>query len=182
MMDAFVLTLPGLWNSGPLHWQTHWEEKHENWQRVIQRNWDTPDCSEWIETLSRAIAGCARPPVLAAHSLACALIAHWAGSRNPSKIAGAFLVAPSDVEAPSFPVGTSGFSPMPMQRLPFPSRVIASSDDPLVSAQRASTFATAWGSEITFIGNAGHINGDAGYGLWPEGEKMLLQFCSRLQT
>ncbi len=32
-----------------------------------------------------------------------------------------------------------------------------------------------------FIGGAGHINGDAGYGPWPEGEQMLLEFCFRVQ-
>jgi predicted alpha/beta hydrolase family esterase len=28
---------------------------------------------------------------------------------------------------------------------------------------------------------AGHINGDAGYGAWPEGERMLLDFCAQLK-
>ncbi len=33
-----VLTIPGLWNSGPEHWQTHWEAKHAGVRRVIQRD------------------------------------------------------------------------------------------------------------------------------------------------
>lgn len=181
LMNPLVLTLPGLWNSGPQHWQTHWERKHPGWRRVVQREWETPVCPDWVESLNRAIAACARPPVLAAHSLACALVAHWAGSPNAARIAGAFLVAPSDVEAPSYPRGTTGFLPMPTQRLPFPSIVVASANDPYVSSLRASAFAAAWGSEVFFIGEAGHINGDAGYGPWPEGEQMLLEFCSRVQ-
>jgi hypothetical protein len=70
---------------------------------------------------------------------------------------------------------------MPMGRLPFPSLVVASVNDQYVSPERAKTFASSWGSEIVFLGNAGHINGDAGYGPWPEGEKMLLEFCHRIQ-
>jgi len=108
-MEPLVLTLPGLWNSGPAHWQTHWEAKHPSWRRVLQREWETPQCSEWVDALRLAISTCERPPVLAAHSLACVLVARWAYSPNPGAIAGAFLVAPSDVEAPSYPAGTTGF-------------------------------------------------------------------------
>ncbi|HXH94304.1 MAG TPA: alpha/beta hydrolase [Thermoanaerobaculia bacterium] len=28
-----VLTIPGLWNSGPLHWQTHWEARQPSFRR-----------------------------------------------------------------------------------------------------------------------------------------------------
>ncbi|MGZ7039032.1 MAG: alpha/beta hydrolase, partial [Thermoanaerobaculia bacterium] len=41
-------------------------------------------------------------------------------------------------------------------------------------------FAAAWGSRLVFIGDAGHINGASGYGPWPEGEAMLLEFCEGL--
>ena len=125
-MSPLVLTLAGLWNSGPQHWQTHWEARHPQWSRVPHGEWQTPDKDTWVAELDRAIAACARPPVLAAHSLACVLVAHWAASGSPHKIAGAFLVAPSDVEAPSYPAGTTGFAPMPLQALPFPTLVVAS--------------------------------------------------------
>jgi predicted alpha/beta hydrolase family esterase len=38
-----VLTLPGLLNSGPQHWQTHWGRQHPAWRRVAHDNWETPD-------------------------------------------------------------------------------------------------------------------------------------------
>ena len=180
-MEPLVLTVAGLWNSGPLHWQTHWEAKYPSWHRVIQRDWETPRCAEWVETLTQAIAKCPRPPVLAAHSLGCALVAHWAALSTPKAIAGAFLVAPSDVEAPSYPAGTSGFIPMPLTTLPFPTLVVASTNDPYVSPERVRAFASAWGSELISIGDAGHINGDAGYGPWPAGERLFLEFCNRVQ-
>ncbi|UTY58831.1 alpha/beta hydrolase [Massilia sp. erpn] len=181
-MDFEVLTLPGLWNSGPLHWQTHWEKTHPWMRRIAHRDWETPERTEWVRELDAAIAACRRPPVLAAHSLSCTLVSYWAASNSPHKIAGAFLVAPSDTEAPSYPDCTSGFQPMPLVALPFPSIVVASTKDEYVSTERAQAFAAAWGSKLVLIGEAGHINGDAGYGPWPEGERMLLDFCRQVQA
>ncbi len=180
-MDFEVLTLAGLWNSGPAHWQTRWEAEHPAWRRVAHRDWDTPRCDEWVAELDAAIGRCQRPPVLAAHSLSCSLVTRWAAAGSRHAVAGAFLVAPSDVDAPSYPDCTSGFQPMLLAPLPFPSVVVASSDDPYVSEQRARLFAAGWGSEFVSIGDAGHINGDAGYGPWPAGEAMLLAFRARLQ-
>jgi predicted alpha/beta hydrolase family esterase len=179
-MDCDVITLPGLWNSGPQHWQTLWEKKHPGWRRVVHRDWNTPRCEEWVEELDAEIAACEGPPVLAAHSLSCVLVAQWAASASALRVAGAFLVAPSDVEAPSYPKEASGFGPMPLAKLPFPSIVVASANDEYVALERARLFAQAWGSTFVEIGNAGHINGASGYGPWPEGEKMLLDFCAQL--
>jgi predicted alpha/beta hydrolase family esterase len=108
----------------------------------------------------------------------------WAAAHRhdaAQRVAGAFLVAPSDVDAPSYPDCTTGFQPMQLAALPFPSIVVASEDDMYVSSARARQFAQAWGSQLHLIGNAGHINGDAGYGPWPAGEALLLEFCRRVQ-
>ena len=171
-----VLTVAGLWNSGPQHWQTHWEAKHPEWRRVQQRDWDRPDRAEWVEALDRAICAAGAPVILAAHSLGCALVAQWVADRGGEGVAGAFLVAPSDVEAPGYPEEGRSFSAMPRVPLPFPSIVVASTNDEYVSIDRARSFAASWGSRIVFIGDAGHINGAAGYGPWPEGETMFLDF------
>jgi predicted alpha/beta hydrolase family esterase len=114
------------------------------------------------------------------------LVAQWAqwacthGS-SPLKIAGAFLVAPSDVEAPSYPAAANGFKPIPMAKLPFPSVLVASANDEYATPERSRAFASAWGSKLIEIGDAGHINGDSGFGPWPEGERMLEEFCCTLQ-
>ncbi len=180
-MNPLVLILPGLWNSGPQHWQTQWEAGHPEWKRVLQRDWQTPDRAEWVETLRLNVAACRRPPILVAHSLGCALVAHWAQAANRGTIAGAFLVAPSDVDAPSYSSGTTGFVPMPMHRLHFPSLLVASRNDPYCSVARAAAFSSAWGSDIAWVGEAGHINADTGFGPWPDGERMLLDFCAHVQ-
>src|SRR5262249_52621155 len=73
-----VLILPGLGNSGPEHWQTHGERQNPNFTRVEQRDWDKPDREDWIATLDKAIGAQPTPPLLVAHSLSCALVAHWA--------------------------------------------------------------------------------------------------------
>jgi serine hydrolase len=165
-----ILLVPGLWNSGPEHWQSYWERERSDCRRVLQRDWETPVRSEWVATLEAAVAGARGPVVLAAHSLACALVAHWAGaSRELSGVRGALLVAPSDVEAPSYPAGTTGFKPMPLRPLPFPSIVVLSSDDEYVSPDRGHHFARAWGSRVVEVGAKGHINSASALGMWPEG-------------
>jgi len=177
-----VLFVPGLWNSGPEHWQTHWERDHPSWLRVQQRDWDRPDRDEWVATLDVAIGQCSSPPVLAAHSLGCALVAQWVADRGGHGVAGAFLVAPSDVEAPGYPIEGRSFSKMPGSRLPFPSIVVASSNDEYITLDRAREFAGLWGSELITIGPAGHINGASGYGRWKEGEEMLRELCRRVAS
>jgi uncharacterized protein len=180
-LNTSVLTIPGLWNSGPQHWQSHWEKRHPSWERVQQSDWDHPDRDEWVRTLDDAIRACPSPPVLAAHSLGCALVAQWAADRGGEGVAGAFLVAPSDVEAPDYPAEGRSFSVMPMGKLPFPSLLVASTSDEYVSVERARAFATAWGSRLLVLGAAGHINGVSGYGPWPGGETTFLEFCDSLR-
>jgi uncharacterized protein len=179
-MKCDILTLAGLWNSGPQHWQTHWERKYPAWTRVAHRDWHNPQRDEWVAELDAAIAQCEGRPILVAHSLGCMLVAQWAQSGSPLKIAGAFLVAPSDVEAASYPIDANAFSPIPLQPLPFPSIVVASSNDEYATPERSRTFAESWGSRLVEIGPAGHINGASGHGPWPEGEALLDEFCRDL--
>jgi uncharacterized protein len=170
-----VLMLPGLGNSGEQHWQTQWEKKF-GFARIEQREWDQPVSSEWIEKLDTAVLQHkTKSIILVGHSLACCTIVLWAKKYGRS-VKGALLVAPSDTEAPSYPEGTTGFKPMPLFKLPFPSITITSDDDFYVTPLRAKHFASAWGSELIKIGAAGHINVASGHGAWPEG----LQYLQRL--
>ncbi|HAV36112.1 MAG TPA: alpha/beta hydrolase, partial [Massilia sp.] len=73
------------------------------------------------------------------------------------------------------------FAPVPMAPLPFPCLVVTSTDDPFVARERARAFADAWGGRLVEIGDAGHVNADSGYGDWPEGERLLLDFCAGLR-
>jgi uncharacterized protein len=171
-----VLLLPGLWNSGPEHWQSYWERERGDCRRVVQADWETPRRSDWVATLEAAVAAAPGPVVLAAHSLACTLVAFWAAEASPAtraKVRGALLVAPSDVEAPSYPAGPVGFTPMPLAPLPFPAVVVSSTDDEYVTPARAAHFARAWGALLVDIGARGHINSASAMGAWPEGQALL---------
>jgi len=171
-----TLILPGLHNSDPGHWQSRWEAGDETMERVIQDDWETPHCADWVGRLDQALAYMGLDALLVAHSAGCALVAHWAVGCARGQVRGAFLVAPSDPEAPSFPSGPTGFSPIPLLRLPFPSIVVASSNDPFVTIARAQTFASAWGGEFVTMGEVGHINTASGLGAWPEGLALLRNF------
>src|SRR2546430_17297868 len=97
-----ILLVPGLWNSGPEHWQSYWERERTDCRRVLQRGWETPRCSDWMPALDAAVAGRSLPGVLAAHRLGHAPVPHWAGGpRHLAKARRALPVAPTDVEAPS---------------------------------------------------------------------------------
>ena len=172
-MNASVLLIPGLYNSGPEHWQSQWERARGDCVRVEQRDWQTPVRADWVAALDDAVAAMRGPPVLVAHSLGCCTVAHWAATSGGARARGALLVAPSDVEAPSYPPGTVGFVPMPMQRLPFPAIVVASDDDEYVTPSRAAAFAQAWGARLVRIGRAGHINSASGFGSWLDGQRLL---------
>jgi predicted alpha/beta hydrolase family esterase len=168
-----VLILPGRGGSGPDHWQSHWEQAHPAFRRVQQREWESPDRAEWVEALQAAVSESQRPTVLVAHSLSVSLVNHWAQQYPHGPVKGALLVAPSDVEAPAYPPGTTGFAPLPRQRLPFRSIVIASTDDPRVSLPRATEFAEAWGARLEVAGAHGHLGSASLLAAWPYGYGFL---------
>ena len=172
-MSPPVLVLPGLGNSGPQHWQTLWEKEFSGACRVEQADWERPDPADWEGRLAAAVAACAVPPVLVAHSLSCAVIARWA-RRGNGIVKAALLVAPSDVDAPDrTPAEVRAFAPIARERLPYPAIVVASRDDPYVAFERAAAFAADWGAELVDAGAAGHINTASGHGPWPEGRHVL---------
>ena len=176
------VNVPGLGSSGPGHWQTRFERADPSFSRVEQREWDAPDRAEWVAALDRALAGRdLSRVVLVAHSLGCATVAHWAAQAGRT-VKGALLVAPADVETPHFAaVPATGFAPMPLRRLPFPSRVVASSTDEWVTLARARQFAQAWGSGLVEVGPAGHLNTASGYGDWPAGLALLREWVAGLE-
>jgi predicted alpha/beta hydrolase family esterase len=169
MRPAQCFIIPGLGDSGPEHWQTWFETQIPNARRIQQQEWDAPALGDWLQSINEALATADLfNTVLIGHSLGCATIAHWA-KQTGKKIRGAMLVAPSDIEQPVYTFPATGFTPIPLDPLPFPSLVVCSADDPWVSPDRAQFFADHWGSELVNIGNAGHINAASGHYKWREG-------------
>lgn len=176
-VNSTVLILPGIGNSGPEHWQSLWETANPAFARVQQRNWDHPVCSEWLNVLEKSVARAGANVVLVAHSLACALVAHWAVRTN-LKIKGALLVALPNPDGPNFPKEALGFSPLPLKPFAFSSIVVASTNDPYASLEFAKSAAYAWGSRFVNIGPVGHINSKSGLGEWDEGFSLLQQLAA----
>lgn len=146
-----VLVVPGWQNSGPEHWQSRWQDAHPAWQRVQQADWLTPSRADWVATLDAA-----------------------------ARVVAAWLVAPADTERADAPPAVAGFAPLPRAPLPFASQIIASDNDPYCAAARADALARQWGSALTVLPAAGHINTDAGFGPWPEGLAALADWLATL--
>ena len=173
LVTSPVLMLPGLGDSGPGHWQSLWQAESPRFRRVVQRDWETPSRADWVATLEASVAAAGEPVILVAHSLPCALVAHWAPQAR-GRVAATLLVAPSDVEDPErTPDVVRGFGKLPLTRLPFPTTLICSRNDPYVDFARGEAFARSWGSRLIDAGRAGHINTDSGHGPWPEGKTIL---------
>jgi predicted alpha/beta hydrolase family esterase len=171
-----VLTIPGLGNSGPTHWQSIWERTRGDCQRADLGMWDAPRRNPWVTTLAQTISGAQPPIVLVAHSLGCIAVAWWAAF-DPQPfgypVAGALLVAPPDDEALAKMPELAEFGPVPRLSLPFPSILVASSDDPYADIGRSHDMAKYWGSHFLDIGPCGHINAESGLGGWRQGEALL---------
>lgn len=96
--------------------------------------------------------------VLVAYSSGCASIVHWAQNADQTqfqKMQGALLVAPSDPDSPNYPVGLTGFGPVPLKDLPFESIVVASTNDPYITVERARQYAKACHSRLVIVCSRG---------------------------
>ena len=111
------------------------------------------------------------------------IVVHWA-QQHKGAIKGALLATPPDFESP-LPEGyptqdvlqRNGWLPTPRDRLPFPSIVAASANDPLGRLDRVEGLAQAWGSRVVNLGAVGHLNPAAGYGPWPKAEELLRELA-----
>ncbi len=183
---AMVLLLPGLYDSGPGHWQSCWQAQSSASssllvERVVQQEWAAPRCVDWVARLTHVMRENTHDVVLVAHSSACAMVAHWAREAPLEllmRVRGALLVAPSDPFAAVYPNGPTGFAPVPLHALPFPSTLVASHNDEYVTFEQATRYASAWGSRMWDVGDAGHINAEAGFGPWPDGWRAVEAMAS----
>ncbi len=168
------ILIPGLRNSDEDHWQSIWEREYPGkFFRVVQADWENPDCDTWTARIEETLKHFDHEElVLIGHSVGCVTIIKWA-EKYGRTIKGALFVAPSDVDKPNYPKYITGFSPMPETELPFPSIVVASTNDHVVELERARLFANNWGSEFVELENAGHIESKSGFGKWDLGLELI---------
>lgn len=170
MTSTRILIVPGWRNSEPAHWQSLWLKQLPDAQTVEQADWLFPHRRDWVDRLAEQIlASRGQRIVLVAHSLGCITAAHLPVD-VASRVSAALLVAPADPERRA---QLADFAPVPHQKLPYRSILVASSNDPYCPVRLAGAYARAWGSEFVRLENAGHINVAAGFGEWPFGLQLL---------
>ena len=156
MTHYFII--PGYQGSGPDHWQTWIENKQPNFHRIHQKDWNNPNLTEWAATIDKSIADYnPEEVVLVAHSLGCLTVAEWVKNYN-RRVKAALLVAPPDAEIVKQKISDKLINDEPVVQFPFRTTLVASSNDPWISLDKASFYAKSWGSEFVNIGEAGHIN------------------------
>ena len=178
--ETEILIVPGYKGSPEDHWQSRWERNLSVARRVAMGDWHKPVFEDWKENLIEAVGEAQKPVVLVGHSIGSQVIAH-AASEFSKPVAGAFLVAPPDVENPAIrPRHLLTFGPASREPLPFPSIVVASRDDPFCAYEKAEEMAASWGSLCIDAGISGHLNHESGHGPWPEGLMVFAKFMGRL--
>ncbi|MFJ1547682.1 RBBP9/YdeN family alpha/beta hydrolase [Streptomyces sp. NPDC088246] len=176
-----VVIVPGLRDHVLDHWQTVLANKIADARTVPPLEKDRLSRDAQVAALDEVLSDISGPVVLVAHSAGVMTTVHWA-RRHRRPVEGALLAAPPDFDTP-LPEGyptlealrENGWTPTPRTRLPFPSIVAASTNDPLAAADRVADLARAWGSRLVDLGPVGHLNPASGYGAWPRAEEFVRQ-------
>jgi predicted alpha/beta hydrolase family esterase len=184
--DADILVIAGHEGSGPDHWQSRLVSKLLSAKLVEQDDWLYGSLDTAVDRLVAAVEQSAKPVVFVAHSAGCVLIAHAIPKLRAKglldRCRGAFLVVPPSVEALAQLKGIDAqFKNIPREPLPFPSILVASSNDPHATLEQSADIALAWGSDLVEAGAQGHINTASGHGPWPEGLMRFAGFLSKLK-
>jgi len=183
MTTPTVLIVPGLRDAVAQHWQTLLEARLRAQGRPVASvppmGRDDLDCATKVAAIERTAQSVSGPIVIVAHSGGCIMVAHWAEATKRA-VHGALLAAPPDFETPmpeGYPpleaIRAGGWLPVPRARLPFPSIVAASRNDPLADYDRVAVLARSWGSRLVDLGDVGHLNPASGYGEWPRAEEFI---------
>ncbi len=169
-----TLIVPGLDASPAPHWQHWWAATDPSALTVDLPHPDKPNPTVWeIELASMVLQ---HPDcVLVGHSLGAILVTRILTKWPQLKVRAALLVAPAETSG-NDRIGQ--FGKISETSFSVPSLVVASRNDPWMSFDRASQLASAWGSALIDLGNAGHINVASGYGPWQGGKDLRDQLLS----
>lgn len=161
---------------GTDHWLARWEAKRDDCHFVDMGMWEKPHRNTWVNKLNLAIHQAGGPVILVAHGLGCVTVAWWAEYEQPlfgNPVVSALLVAPPDVSRPGRDPRLARFGAIPHARLPFPSFLAVSRNDPTCPSRAATLLGNAWDCRFADMGEIGHIDARSNLGDWPQGERLL---------
>ena len=92
----------------------------------------------------------------------------------------AFLVAPPNFKRKEFPAPS--FTKVPESAVPYPTLVVASTNDLYCPVEVAAGLANNWGGGFVSVGPRGHISTEPGNGDWQEGWNLLEAFAAGLRV
>lgn len=170
-----LLVIPGLHDSGPAHWQSWLQSQYRDTRRVQQRDWSDPDLERWAARVTATIEQAGGSSwVAVAHSFGCLALARHLALNPGSPVRAALFVAPAEPDK----FGVAGL--LPQQRLTLPSTLVASDNDPWMTAPSTRRWAERWGSAWLTLGDAGHINAESGFGPLPLARRWVTAMNGRL--
>jgi uncharacterized protein len=183
--ETDILIIPGYEGAGPIHWQRRMVGKLSTARIVDQPDWLHASLSLAVAHVVQSVSEAQRPVVFVAHSLGNLLVAQsvpaLASAGLVERVKGAYLVAAPAARGLAELVAVDpAFANIPRDPLPFPSVLVASSNDPFATLEEAADISAAWGSKLIEAGAQGHINTASGHGPWPEGMMSFAGFLSRL--
>jgi uncharacterized protein len=178
-----LLIVPGLRDHVADHWQTLLTKRLES-RRLVYTvpplGREDLSCTKRVDAIQQTLQRIHGPVIVVAHSGGVMSFVHWTRKYYCLNIVGALLAAPADLETPLPPdypsfdyLRNNGWLPVPRAKLPFPSLVAVSSNDPLAEQSRIEEFARDWGSECVHLGAVGHLNPASGFGEWPQAEELI---------
>jgi uncharacterized protein len=183
--ETDILIIPGYEGIGVVHWQSRMAGKLSTARVVDQPDWLHTSLDNAVTEVVKAVHAATRPVVFVAHSLGNLLVAQAVPALKAAglidRVKGAYLVAvPASRALSELGSVDRAFANIPRDPLPFPSVLVASSNDPFASLEEAADISAAWGSKLIEAGEQGHINTASGHGPWPEGMMSFAGFLSRL--
>lgn len=177
--DSTIFTIPGLYGSGPDHWQTIWEKLY-GFTRIEQHDWDNPSYSVWNKSLLKQ-SGIKQRAFFIAHSLGCHLLLK-SFYQLKNAIKGILLVAPPDPGCNMIKRDISGFKIKTTFKITVPGILIYSENDPYASATYSEEYGQNFGLSPINIGKCGHINSDSHLGDWDEGVMILRKLVEQVNN
>jgi predicted alpha/beta hydrolase family esterase len=173
-----VVIVPGLYGSGPVHWQSWMESELPGAVRVPQEDWDDPRIAPRAQAIADTLDSDPDADWIAVtHSLGCLAVAHCVQQRGlrRGRLRGALLVTPASPKR--FDTCLEAYP-----RLPFLAQTVVSRNDPWLPLEEAFELSQRWGSRLIDAGPVGHLNVEAGFGPWPYGLTLLRRMQRELNA